>query len=451
MFQKLLKKLNSKFKNYKVVIANVIYRIAMRLHRMLRFFISLLIKLAIYFNPRRKLFWDSLEQMNFQDSYLHTVKSFPYDNLANKYNEIADEYKKISDSKDINFTMPVVIPSIELSPKYKCNAILPATYLAIIRNAKVFAQTDLIIVNNKVYYDEIDIKHMNLYAVKSPNIAKITKDKVNIKIPFGYSKRIEKGIHLTKDHSKNYFHWIIEVLPRLSLVNSVSKDVPILVNSNLPPQFYEVLKLFNKDNRQIIKLRANKNYLVKKLYYPSRLSVVNDNYKQPIYHKDAIYSPEGIKFVRDTVLNSLNYNNKKGKRKIFISRSGSDYRQLLNSNEIEELLIDKGFEVVFPEKLSFHSQVKIFSEAEIIIGQSGAGMANFIFAPFDCQVIVMMSDAKENNFQLFNALAIASNISMKFVIGKHMSSGSKYTIHADFRIDIEEFSKYIDEILKSSK
>lgn len=451
MFRKPFKKLNSKLRNYKVVISNIIFRIAMRLYRMLRFFISLLIKLAIHFNPRRKLFWDSLEQMNFQDSYLHTVKSFPYANLANKYNEMADYYEKISDSQDINFTMPIVIPAIKLSSQYKCKATLPATYIATISNARVFAQTDLIIVNDKVYYDEIDFEHKDLYAIKSPNIAKITKDRVNIKIPFGYTKKIESAIHLTKDHSRNYFHWIIEVLPRLSLINSVSKNVPILVNNNLAPQFYEALKLFNKDNRQIIKLRANKNYLIKKLYYPSRLSIINDNYKHPIYHKDAIYSPDGIKFVRDTVLNSLNCNNKKGKRKIFISRSGSNYRQLLNSNEVEELLIDKGFEIVFPEKLSFHSQVKIFSEAEIIIGQSGAGMANFIFAPFDCQVIVMMSDAKENNFHLFNALAIASNISMKFVVGKHIPSGSKYTIHADFRVDIEEFSKYINEIFKSNK
>jgi capsular polysaccharide biosynthesis protein len=227
----------------------------------------------------------------------------------------------------------------------------------------------------------------------------------------------------------------------------VSKNVPIIVNNNLPPQFYEALKLFNKDNRQIIKLRANKNYLVKKLYYPSRLSIVNDNYKQPIYHKDAIYSPDGIKFVRDTALSSLNCNNKKRKRKIFISRSGSDYRQLLNSNEIEELLIDKGFEIVFPENLSFYSQVKIFSEAEIIIGQSGAGMANFIFAPSDSKLVVLMSDLKENNFQIFNALANVNNMSAEFFIGKHRSSYGTHAVHADFYIDIEKFSDYIDRIL----
>jgi len=37
---------------------------------------------------------------------------------------------------------------------------------------------------------------------------------------------IEYGIHFCKDHSKNYYHWMIEALPRLSLVDSVPKDIP---------------------------------------------------------------------------------------------------------------------------------------------------------------------------------------------------------------------------------
>ena len=447
----MLQKLRSIRKKYKIIIANLVHKIAMRLYYVSRFFISILIKYALYLNPNRKLFWNNLAKMDCQDACLHKTRFFLYDTILDKHSEIAVDYIRISESRDINFTMPIVNPKIKLSPKYKCKAMLPATYLATIKNAQVFAKTDLIIVNNKVYYDEIDRNNINLYAIKSPNISKITKDKVAVKIPRGFTKTIETGIHLTKDHSKNYFHWLIEVLPRLSLTTEVNKDVPILVSNYLPTQFYEALEVCNKNNRQIIKLNANKNHVVKNLYYPSRLSIINDNYGQPIYNRDAVYSPNGIKFVQDTVLKSLKCGNKKGKRKIFISRSGSDYRQLLNSNEIEEFLIEKGFEIVFPESLSFSSQVRVFSEAEIIIGQSGAGMANFIFAPKDCKVIVMMSDVPENNLQLFNALATASNIHMEFIIGKRISLKSKYTIHADFSVDTMVMSNCLDKLLKSNK
>jgi len=430
---------------HKIVLANIVNKIAMRLYRVAGFFISFLIKYAISLDPNRRLFEQNLKKTSYQDSFLYIKKSFAYSSFRD-HKESAFEYIKISKGKSVAFTMPIVQSGIKLSSKYECIAVLPDTYLAIVKNAQIFAKSDLIIVNNKVYYDEIDRNHIDLYAIKSPNISKITQDKVVVKIPISFTNIIETGIHLTKDHSKNYFHWLIEVLPRLSLISDVKKDIPILVSKDLPSQCHEALKVLNQDNRKIIKLNANKKYVVKNLYYPSRLSVINDNYKQPIYSNDAIYSPDSIKFVRDVVLKSLLCAGKKGKRKIFISRSCSDYRQILNSNEVEELLIKRGFEIIFPENLSFRSQVEIFSEAEIIIGQSGAGMANFIFAPMDCKIIIMMSDVKENNFQLFNALALASNIYMEFIIGKHIPSKSKYTIHVDFSIDTRVLSDCLDRL-----
>ena len=63
----------------------------------------------------------------------------------------------------------------------------------------------------------------------------------------------------------------------------------------------------------------------------------------------------------------------------------------------------------------------------------------------------MMSDVPENNLQLFNALATASNIHMEFIIGKRISLKSKYTIHADFSVDTMVMSNCLDKLLKSNK
>jgi capsular polysaccharide biosynthesis protein len=167
----------------------------------------------------------------------------------------------------------------------------------------------------------------------------------------------------------------------------------------------------------------------------------------PIYSKDAIYSPKAINYIRDIVLKSLNISYNKKNRKIYISRKNSDYRQLLNSTEIENILVKYGFEILCPEYLSFAAQVEIFSQAKIIIGQSGAGMANFIFVPKGCKILMMVSDAPQTNLHLFDTLAKSVDIDIDFIIGEGTSSFHKnFAIHKDFYITTEILCDYLKKM-----
>jgi capsular polysaccharide biosynthesis protein len=82
-----------------------------------------------------------------------------------------------------------------------------------------------------------------------------------------------------------------------------------------------------------------------------------------------------------------------GQRKLFISRGESlntHARRLLNEDEIASLASKQGFEIVCCEKLSFEAQVTLFSEARIIVGAHGAGLANLVFAPRTAKVVELM-------------------------------------------------------------
>jgi len=297
-----------------------------------------------------------------------------------------------------------------------------------------------------VLYDEIEKNKKYIYGIKSSIIDKIKDGLITIKLPKRKTKIIERGIHFTKDHSKNYFHWIVECLPRLSLIEDLDINIPLIVDDDLPEQFYEALQLIN-DKRKVIKLKWAEAYKVKKIYYPSQLSVLHDNYGLPIYDKDAYYSLKAINYVQSIILRNLNITHRKNNRKIYVSRKNSDYRQLLNTTEIENLLVRQGFEIVFPEHLSFVAQVELFSQAKIIVGQSGAGMANFIFARYNCKILIMMSDAPQTNLHLFNSLARAASISIDFLIGKGVSFHNKFTIHKDFYIDEKLIISYLENNL----
>jgi capsular polysaccharide biosynthesis protein len=91
-------------------------------------------------------------------------------------------------------------------------------------------------------------------------------------------------------------------------------------------------------------------------------------------------------------------------RDIFISRSNSR-RKLINENEILPVIKDFGFEVVHCEDLSFKEQIKLFSEAKIILGDHGSGMNNQIFSPPGAKTIELY-----NPERFHHCICITSNV-----------------------------------------
>lgn len=436
----------------KLTLANLLNWFAVRLSRLCNRFCTKLIIIAIYLDPNRSIFKKNLINLGYTRKNTFQKNAFYFCSVPEGCKKFGAKITFFNINQTVKLSLPHIInQDFKISPEYICEAKLPDTYVAELENVNIFRGTDIIIVKNACLYDEIDKNQKYIYGIKSPIINSIHKNQLIINYPQKTSITISHGIHFAKDHSKNYFHWIIECLPRLSLITDLNKAIPLLIDDDIPPQLLEALQLLNINQRKIIKLQPGISYKVKKLYYPSQLSVLHDNYSTPRYNKDIIYCPRAINFVRNSVLKGFNINSKITRRKIYISRKYSDYRQLLNSRQIEDLLVARGFEIVFPENLSFFAQVRIFSEAEFIISQSGAGMANLIFAPKTCKVLIMAGDVPNTNFQGFHALAEIVGINLEFLIGKSLILRKTYAIHSDFYIDTQLLLNYLDNISIKSK
>lgn len=66
-------------------------------------------------------------------------------------------------------------------------------------------------------------------------------------------------------------------------------------------------------------------------------------------------------------------------RKIYISRNRYKYRNLINENEMMQAIDGLGFEIIYPELLSYEEQVRIFSEAKVIIASTGSALTNLLY------------------------------------------------------------------------
>ena len=80
-------------------------------------------------------------------------------------------------------------------------------------------------------------------------------------------------------------------------------------------------------------------------------------------------------------------------RKLFLSRAGHDAtRHLRNRPAVEQAMQVLGFAVVQPDRLTFDQQVGLMGGARIVVGETGAAMANIGFCPSGAKVLELQPE-----------------------------------------------------------
>jgi capsular polysaccharide biosynthesis protein len=158
--------------------------------------------------------------------------------------------------------------------------------------------------------------------------------------------------------------------------------------------------------------------------------------EKPLEVPHGLFSPFVLQSMRNFILcKALSLRQYNSPLKVFIRRN-SNYRMLINATEVEAFLLGCGFVIVEPENLSFIEQVELFHNAGIIIGASGAALANLIFCKPEAKIIILTSDYKDMIFGYWQNMAAAVENNVTFVKGK---STDKFTsLHSDFSIAIPD-------------
>ncbi len=362
-------------------------------------------------------------------------------------------FKIIDEEQQIYIAKPKLInPPSQNTHTESGNALLPASYIAELNDVTLIGGSNLILTNqNKnVLNDEIYLDKNRRYGLKNPFV-KLSENNVTIE----YNRKIKLaepvGIHFCNDYSHNYYHWLIECLPQLYILDQFKEydNMPLLSDENLTVQQFAALKIMNTRNRPLIRLKKGNAYHIQKLIVPSMATVIHDNYHSPVaFDKDVLLSPTGIHYVRNHVLHTLGCTAQNGFRKIFISRKKSEHRKLLNLEEIESLMVARGFEIVFPEALTFANQVKLFSQAKIVVGQTGAGFANLMFCPENCKALILINHHPQTSYYLFSNLAQILNIDLQFVPGSDVIEQVDKSLQNDFIISKSLLNNAIDSLVE---
>lgn len=240
--------------------------------------------------------------------------------------------------------------------------------------------------------------------------------------------------------AQNYAHWLTEVLPRINLLCSTEKyrDVPLIVDGGLHQNLMESLTAVASKGQKIVVLPFGACAEVEHLLLTSCTGYVPFDRRHPKNkkHSHGRFSPFALEFLRQNLKKTLQGASNPLVRRIFIRRNSS-IRNIVNAQEIEEVLIALGFLVIDPGQLTFSRQVAIFSNADIVVGATGAAMANLIFCKPTAKIIIMISDYRYISYWYWQNMACAVGNKVTYVFGKCVSSNAPL-YHSDFTIGVSD-------------
>ena len=181
----------------------------------------------------------------------------------------------------------------------------------------------------------------------------------------------------------NLDHLIRETLPSILMLREMDVDfnkLKFIISDVSGTGIFDILVALGIPADNIIQIN-NQWMQFNKVYIPCFPSFGH-------LHTPSIFYKKTASFLKNSVLKSSS--DIKRPKRIFVSRERAFMRRLLNEKSLHKGLIQREFEIIDPGSLSKLDQIAFFSNAEVIVGQHGMGIANACFAQEGCKLLEIM-------------------------------------------------------------
>ena len=193
----------------------------------------------------------------------------------------------------------------------------------------------------------------------------------------------------------NYYHWMIETVPRIryleKYVAQTGNEVTLLIPSGLPAWASQTLDLLGWPNSKI-EILSSPAVHVENLVLPS--------FPEP--------NVNDLQWIRKRILEneSPDADATDFGKNIYISRSNAIERRVINEEEVMNALSKYNFERFHLEERSLSQNAHMFNNAELIVGPHGAGLTDLIFSTDGSVLELFGSKVKQPYERLSSILGI---------------------------------------------
>ncbi|MFW1858326.1 glycosyltransferase family 61 protein [Acinetobacter defluvii] len=340
-------------------------------------------------------------------------------------------------------------PIIMNCKSHNAQTLIPTTYLYQFNNALIHTrssnflyglQEDLMV--ERVL--EADIQYCD-YATGYLRYHNQTHALIKNKFKKKCIQYSQNTLYLGGNGAYNYYHWLIEIAPKLLLVTpqlleKYNIEYLILDKSiETTPSLQKILDILLNVQQlkiQIIYKNHDELSLFKNLFYINHRNnfVFNSKEKLSSIHFSC-FCPNLIQTLRTACLSQtasspsrLNFPDR-----IFLARKAHSVRAY-NQDEILNYFVQQGFSELYLEDYSFLEQIQIFNQAKFIIGPSGAAWSNIIFSQAGTQALSWLPK-QISEFSAFSTLAHFVGCDMKFILTQ---SEDVENVHSNYSVDLNQ-------------
>ena len=236
----------------------------------------------------------------------------------------------------------------------------------------------------------------------------------------------------------NWFHFILDYLPRLLAVlecGLLDAGWRVALGRDKANLFLPLLTELGVPEEKVIWLDAEHGHHFSRTVYISNMGL------RGIPHTFALALLRRFLLPKVVDLSGP----LPDQRRVFVSRTDTVWRRLHNEEALHEGLVDRGFEIIHPARLSLRRQMEIFRPATLIAGVHGSGLVNAVWCAHAPMMIeISPLTARDTHF---------SNL-VKRLGGKHwrLRASRDETVESganrsDFSIDPGRVLALIDQVI----
>jgi hypothetical protein len=230
----------------------------------------------------------------------------------------------------------------------------------------------------------------------------------------------------------NYYHWTMECLPRIRLLErygAATGRYPTLLIPPDPPGWVEE-SLSIVDYAGDVACFGDGVAAVETLVVPT--------FPDP--------TPAECEWLRDRMRASIEGRNNTGKggkrvsdteddERVYVARGDATVRRVANRDELQGVLDRYDIDTYLPGELSVREQVALFSRADLVVGPHGAGLTNVVFGD-DLALVELFGDKQ---IATFDRLTAALGHGYAYVDGEDVG--------VDIRVDTDAVDQAIARLL----
>lgn len=186
-----------------------------------------------------------------------------------------------------------------------------------------------------------------------------------------------KSILATVGGTKNYGHWLVDILPRISWMRRELDlaDANIIIHQISPPVVFDMFAAIGVP-REKIRVVNNKGALCEELFVCSLWSQGPNTHRREIFSEVARIG----KAIRRSNPDRRWWKPGPSRpKRIFLAREDARSRFLNNTADLEKRLVADGFVKMNTGNLPLYEQVEVFRAAREIVAIAGASLTNMIF------------------------------------------------------------------------